>query len=482
MSRVKFQQRFARHSRQAGHEHSGPGRHQSVGMIRGMTEEIGWWVARVGLLVWILVAAVLPARRELSATEVKRPNIVYILADDLGYADCGFNGGTQIATPELDKLASAGTILKSFYVQPVCSPTRAALMTGRYPIRHGLQVGVIRPRVPFGLPLDERMLSTALQEAGYYTAICGKWHLGEFREEYRPHRRGFDHSYGHYFGMLDYFTHERDGIIDWYRNGERVHEEGYTTHLIAREAVRLIENHDFAQPLFLYVPFNAVHTPLQVPDEYLQPYQHLPERRRKLAGMLAAMDESVGQIVAAIEGRGVRDNTLFIFSSDNGGPAPGRLTDNTPLRGGKASVYEGGVRVCAFVTWDGVIPAGSQSAEPLHVVDWYPTLLGLAGGRLDGPGQLPLDGRDIWSTLVAGAPSPHEEILLNAAPKGGAIRVGDWKLKIDRTKEGERVELFNLVDDLSEQQNLAEQMPEQVRLLRQRYDRFEAEAVPPKNK
>ena len=178
----------------------------------------------------------------------------------------------------------------------------------------------------------------------------------------------------------------------------------------------------------------------------------------------------------------MRDNTLFIFSSDNGGPAPGRLTDNSPLRGGKGSVYEGGVRVCAFATWDGRIPAGARLDEPLHVVDWYPTLVRLAGGRLDVPEQLPLDGRDIWPTLTEGAPSPHDEILLNAAPKGGAIRVGDWKLKVNRNDDGERVELFDLANDLSEQHNQAEQYPERVRELQQRYDRYAAEAVPPKNK
>jgi len=215
-----------------------------------------WWAVVCFLLLFVL-----------PATGATRPNVVFILADDLGYADCGFNGGKQIRTPHLDKLAAAGTVLESFYVQPVCSPTRAALMTGRYPMRHGLQVGVIKPGAPFGLPLGERMLPAALREAGYHTVICGKWHLGDFERAYWPNARGFDHAYGHLFGALDYFTRTRNGILDWYRNGERLQEEGYNTHLIAREAVKVVQAHDGKKPLFLYVPFNAVHTPLQVPDE-----------------------------------------------------------------------------------------------------------------------------------------------------------------------------------------------------------------------
>ncbi len=417
------------------------------------------------------------------APQPLRPHVVFLLADDLGYADCGFNGGTQIATPHLDALARAGTVLASFYAQPLCSPTRAALLTGRYPMRHGLQVGVVRPGANFGLPLDERTLPQALRAAGYVTAMTGKWHLGEFEPAYLPQRRGFDHVYGHYFGALDYFSHVRNGIVDWHRNGERVEEEGYTTHLLAREAVRIVEGHDAAQPLFLYVPFNAVHTPLQVPDAYLAPYAKLPEPRRKLAGMLAAMDEAVGQIVAAIEAKGMRGSTLFVFASDNGGPSPGRLTDNGPLRGGKAGLYEGGVRVCAFATFDGVIPAGERVAEPLHMVDWYPTLLRLAGASLGKDAQpLPIDGLDLWPTLVSGAPSPHAEILLNAAPHEGAIRVGRWKLKLRSAGEGQQVELFDVVADRGETQDLAGTQPERVADLRARYDRLAAQAVPPKNK
>ena len=233
-------------------------------------------------------------------------------------------GGTTIKTPHVDKLAAAGARLDAFYVQPVCSPTRAALLTGRYPMRHGLQVGVVRPWAQHGLPLEERTLAQALQEAGYATAIIGKWHLGHFALEYLPTRRGFAHQYGHYNGAIDYFRHDRDGGFDWHCDDRVCRDEGYSTHLIATDAARFIADAAGKRPFFLYVPFNAVHAPHQVPERYVEAYPQLVGERRKYAGMLAAMDEAVGQIVAAVEKAGVRENTLFIFSSDNGGPRPAR--------------------------------------------------------------------------------------------------------------------------------------------------------------
>jgi len=251
----------------------------------------------------------------------EKPNIVYILADDMGYADAGFNGGREIKTPNLDKLAREGSILESFYVQPVCSPTRAVLMTGRYPTQTGVYT-VVRPNAPWGLKLQERTLAQALREAGYETAICGKWHLGEFQPDYRPTHRGFDHQYGLWFGMIDYFTHLRGGQLDWHRDDQPCYDEGYTTNLLGKEACRRIREKQSGKPLFLYLPFNAVHSPHQVPDRYLEPYADLGGVRRIYAGMVAAMDEAVGQVVDALEEKGMRDNTLIIFSSDNGPPGP----------------------------------------------------------------------------------------------------------------------------------------------------------------
>ncbi|MCX6907760.1 MAG: arylsulfatase [Verrucomicrobia bacterium] len=262
-----------------------------------------------------------------------KPNILFILADDLGRTDVGFMGCKEIRTPHLDKLAAAGAVLDAHYVQPVCSPTRAALMTGRYATHTGVYT-IVRPHAAWGLPLEERTLAQALREAGYETAITGKWHLGEFEETYRPTGRGFDHQYGFWFGMIDYFKHTRDTTLDWHRDDQPCNDEGYSTHLIAKEACRRIREKQPDKPLFLYLPFNAVHGPFQVPDSYLAPYDKLTGTRRTYAGMCSAMDEAVGQVVAALEEKGLKQNTLIVFSSDNGGPSPGRITTNGSLRAG----------------------------------------------------------------------------------------------------------------------------------------------------
>src|SRR4051812_40468509 len=359
------------------------------------------------LLVALPTASVFAAARP-------RPNVVYFLVDDMGYEDCGFTGGKEIRTPNIDKLAAAGSKLDAFYVQPLCSPTRAALLTGRYPMRHGLQVGVVRPWARYGLPLGERTLPEALKSAGYATAVVGKWHLGHVEPAYLPTRRGFDRQYGHYNGAIDYFTHVRDGGFDWHRDDRVCRDEGYSTHLLAREAAAFVAETAGKRPFFLYLAFNAVHAPDQVPAEYTKPYAGLRGERKLYAGMLAALDEAVGTVVAAVERAGVRQDTLFVFSSDNGGPAPGRVTDNGKYRAGKGTLYEGGVRVAAFATWDGRIPAGSTVTEPIHMVDWYPTLLKLCGASGEQP--LPVDGLDVWPTLTEGRRSPHDAILLNTTP------------------------------------------------------------------
>ena len=417
-----------------------------------------------------------------------KPNIVYFLVDDLGYADCGFNGGKDIKTPNIDRLAKEGAILKSYYVQPVCSPTRAALMTGRYATQTSVY-NVVRPGAPWGLPLNERILPQTLKECGYTTAICGKWHLGEFESAYQPTRRGFDRQYGHMFGALDYFTHIRDGKLDWYRNDVPLEEAGYSTHLIAKEACRVIQEKAADKPLFLYVPFNGIHGPHQVPDSYKKPYKDLPSLRQTIAGMLSAVDESIGQITTALKDAGLRDNTLIIFSSDNGGPAPGKATMNTPLRAGKGTIYEGGVRVSAFVNWPGKIKAGVTIDEPIHAVDWYPTLVKLAGSRIEPPN--PLSGLDIWPVITQSAKSPHDAILLvGNRPNVSAVRMGDWKLLVgpsekdaedqssDQKSTG-KLELYNLVDDIAESKNLADTQPERVKAMRARLDSLLKDAVAP---
>ena len=422
-----------------------------------------------------------------------QPNIVFLLIDDLGYADCGFNGGKQIKTPNIDRLAKSGAIIENHYVQPVCSPTRSTLLTGRYPTHTGVYT-IVSPGAPWGLPLAERTLADALRSAGYRTALTGKWHLGEFEKAYQPNARGFDHQYGHFFGMLDYFTHERMNKLDWYRQGEPLKEEGYTTHLITAEACKVIATTDAAKPLFLYVPFNGVHSPFQVPEEYLKPYGDLKGNRQKLAGMLAAVDEAVGKIEDALRKAGRLENTLIVFSSDNGGPPPG---DNTPLRDFKGSIYEGGTRAAAFATWPGRIPAEQRLRQPMHMVDWYPTLIRLAGGSLEQ--KLPIDGLDVWPMLTKGAPSPHDAILSvsTQGPTRAAVRMGDWKLIVSGDADGEddgasktkkkvkaaagkydSVALYDLSADPSEAKNLAAAQPERVKAMRARLAELLKDAVP----
>jgi arylsulfatase A-like enzyme len=302
-------------------------------------------------------------------------------------------------------------------------------------------------------------------------------------------RRGFMHQYGHYNGALDYFKHERDGGFDWHEDGKASRDEGYSTELIGEHAAKFVTEYAGKKSFFLYVPFNGVHAPYQPPKNGTDAYPDLKGDRQNYAAMMTAVDEAIGKIVGAVEKAGARKNTLFIFSSDNGGPDPGRITDNGKFRGGKGGVYEGGVRVCAAATWDGHIPAGSTNTEPMHVVDWRPTLEKLCGAPQVG--DLPMDGRDIWPTLTSGAKSPHDVILLNTAPQVGAVRCGDWKLIVREPEGGRRrgnrgrrdeetVQLFNLKTDPYEKTNVAAEQAEKVKEMRKSLAQFAKEAVPPK--
>jgi len=422
-----------------------------------------------------------------------KPNIVYIMADDLGWMDVGYHG-SEIATPNIDKLAAQGTQLNAFYTHPICTPTRTSFLTGRYPIRYGMQVGLVRPWGKYALPAEERTIAEALKDAGYFTAICGKWHVGHQSKDVIPTSQGFDHQYGFLHGAVDYYKHLVRGNAgrDWSRNGKPIYEEGYATDLIAKEAVGLISKHDFSKPMFLYLPFNAPHGPVkgrdgtvQAPKKYVDKYAHIKEEGRRIhAAMTNCLDDAIGRIIAALDKRGIRDNTLIVFSSDNGGGGYGKPA-TVLWRGQKNDLYEGGVRVPALVCWPGEIRAGAIVDEPLHIVDMYPTLVTLAGGSLDQP--LPLDGRDAWATIAKGAPSPHDDILINSAPSTGAIRCGDWKLVHNghlpaASYEGPPVkvnkyELFNLKDDPYEKNNLAEKYPEKVEELNKRLNKYKNEAA-----
>ena len=436
--------------------------------------------------VALALAAALAAPA-LAQQPAPRPNIVYILADDLGFADVGFQG-SDIRTPSLDALATGGETIKQMYALPMCTPTRAAIMTGRYPFRYGLQTAVIPSGYTYGLATDEYLLSQALHDAGYYTAIIGKWHLGHADRKYWPRQRGFDYQYGPLLGELDYFTREQHGVTDWYLNNKRLVEPGYITTLLGNSAVKLIQGHDFKQPLFLYLAFTAPHTPYQAPQKYLDQYKTIADpNRRAYAAMITAMDDQVGQVIVALEKKGVRGNTLIIFHSDNGGTRDAMFTgegnvagplppSDGELRGGKGTLYEGGTRVPALVNWPGHIPAGKQVDGPVHVVDMYPTLAGLAGASTAKAKQ-PMDGLDMWPALSTGAPSPRTEVVYNIEAFRAGVREGNWKLVWKATLPA-KAELFDIAADPFEKTDLSAQQAAKVLELEERSQQLAAQAVP----
>lgn len=418
-----------------------------------------------------------------------KPHILHIVADDLGWKDVGFNGCTDIQTPNLDKLAGEGAKFSQFYVQSMCTQTRAALMTGRYPFRYGLQTAVIPSVSAYGLDLGEKLIPQVLKEAGYKTALIGKWHLGHADKKWWPRQRGFDYHYGAMIGELDYFTHSEHGVLDWYRENEPVEEEGYTTQLLGADAVKMIENHDTATPLYLYLAFNAPHTPYQAPQDYIDRYASIEDpTRRTYAAMVTCLDDEIGRVVAALDKKGMRENTLIVFHSDNGGTKNAMFAgvmadvskikipcDNGPYRDGKASLFEGGTRVCSFVNWPGQVKAG-QIDGLVHGVDLFTTFAALAGASTEG--CKPLDGLNVWDTLATNAPSPREEIVYNIEPFRGAVRQGDWKL-IWRTLLPSSVDLYHLAEDPSEAKNLAAEHPDKVVAMQQRINELAGGAVKP---
>lgn len=441
-----------------------------------------------GALMLTLVAAGAGAQTE-GASRSSRPHVVHIVADDLGWKDVGFNGCTDIRTPNIDRLAAEGAVLEQFYAQPMCTPTRAAIMTGRYPYRYGLQTAVIPSVSAYGLDTTEWLMPQCLKEAGYRTAIVGKWHLGHADKRWWPRQRGFDYQYGAMIGELDYFTHDEHGVLDWFRDNEPVREEGYTTTLLGRDAARLIEGHDPATPLYLYLAFNAPHTPYQAPQEYIDRYSSISDpTRRTYAAMVACLDDEIGRVVGALERKGMRGNTLILFHSDNGGTRNAMFSgvmadmegvtlpcDNGPFREGKGTLFEGGTRVCALANWPGRIAPGRVDGL-IHVVDLYPTLAALAGASTDK--CKPLDGLDVWETIARGAPSPRTEIVYNIEPFRGAIRQGNWKL-IWRTTLPSSVDLYDISADPSEVQNVAGAHADLVSALQRRIDALAADAAKP---
>lgn len=432
---------------------------------------------------WTLLALLLCT---LHATAAEHPHILYITADDLGWKDVGFHGGA-VQTPTLDRLAQAGARLEQFYVQPFSSQTRAAAMTGRYPLRYGLQTMQIQSTSRFGLPTDERLLSKALKEAGYTTALVGRWHLGHGAREQRPNARGFDYFYGSLRGELDTFKKTaRGGEPDWWRNDKTVHEPGYAITLLGRDAARVIAKHDPHTPLFLWLSLPAPMAPLQAPSYLLDRYRDVSDAQlRAYRAMVSGIDAAVSDAVGALEQRGMLKDTLIVFHANSGGAVAHKYAigdgevahasaDNGPYRDGRASLYEGSMRVAAFAVWPEHIEPGVV-AELMHAVDLYPTILGVAGAKLEQP--KPLDGVDQWAAIAQGKPGARKEVLLDVEDFRGAIRQGDWKLTRTATMPS-RVELFNLRADPSEEDNQAEREPERVQAMSKRLTEFAWEMRP----
>lgn len=418
-----------------------------------------------------------------------KPNIVHIVADDLGWKDVGFNGATDIKTPNIDALANNGAKFTQFYVQSMCTPTRAALMTGRYPFRYGLQTIVIPGPAGYGLDTTEYLLPQTMKDAGYATAIIGKWHLGHGDIKYWPKQRGFDYQYGAMIGELDYYTHSDAGVLDWFRNNKPVKEKGYTTQLIGADAVKYLNEQSADKPFYLYLTFNAPHTPYQAPQEYVDRFKDIKEpTRRTYAGMVSCLDDEIGKVVATLDKKGLRENTLIIFHSDNGGTRnamfAGQMADlsktvlpcdNGPYRDGKGSLFEGGSRVAACANWPGHIKAQTVDGI-IHAVDMYPTIAALAGASTAK--CKPLDGVNVWDTIAEGKASPRTEVVYNVEPFRGAVRQGDWKC-IWRSLIPTSVDLFNLAEDPYEKNNLAAKHPEKIAAFQDRINALGKEAAKP---
>jgi arylsulfatase A-like enzyme len=408
-----------------------------------------------------------------SADVQPHPNIVFIMADDLGWADVAFHGGNA-PTPHLDRLATAGLELAQHYVAPVCSPTRSGLLTGRCWSRFG----VTTPTNELALPTDTVTLPRALQTRGYDTCLVGKWHLGSL-PKWGPNHFGFDHSYGSLAGGISPWNHrykKGDYSVTWHRNEGLIEEPGHVTDLLTDEAVQWIETRGPA-PFFLYVPYTAVHLPIKEPDEWLRrvPKSITGDVARQYAACIMHLDDSVGRIINALEKAGVRDDTLLVFTSDNGGSTAentdlkypddncpnGRLTgNNLPLRGKKGDVYEGGTRVPTIVSWPEHVEPG-RADSPTQITDWMPTFCSLAGFEADS--NLKWDGTDLTQLLVNQTQLPTRPIY-TAGPRwrASSLHYGDWKLVVSGEGQNRKVELFNIAADIGEAKNLADAEPKRT--------------------
>ena len=426
--------------------------------------------------IGVAAAAGLVARG--AAAPRRKPNVILFYSDDQGYADLGCFGSRDIRTPHLDALAKAGARLTSYYsAAPVCSPSRAALLTGLTPQRAGVPGNVRAGKNVVGLRGDKVTIAELCKARGYKTAVFGKWHLGTAKESY-PLGQGFDEYLCHHYGCISFYTHifswdKRLGPVhDLWRNGTEIHEDGsYMTDIITREALRFIAEHK-AEPFFLYLPYNAPHYPMEAPKKWMDLYEGMETNRRPYAAMVSCLDDSVGQIVAKIKQLGLLDDTLFVFASDNGpsnevrtkldpkGPQPG---SSGAFRGSKFSLLEGGIRMPFIAAWKGHIQPGTVSDEPAIAMDVLPTIAEAIGTTPPKD----IEGTSLWP--VFGGKSLPERPLIWDRGNQRAVRLGRWKLLVLPKR---KPELYDLQTDPGERKNLAAEQPELVAKLAALHDQW----------
>ncbi|MHC4483110.1 MAG: sulfatase-like hydrolase/transferase [Planctomycetota bacterium] len=419
-----------------------------------------------------------------------KPNVILIMADDLGYGDVGCYGSKTIKTPNIDALAEGGLRFTDFHSNgAMCSPTRAALLTGRYQQRSGIE-GVLSGKSNYdtGIALEEVTFAEVLKTAGYATACFGKWHLG-YTPAFNAVRQGFDTYRGFVAGGSDYHSHiDRSGRPDWWKDDKLLAEEGYTTELLSDHAARFIEQHK-DRPFCVYVPYQAVHFPFQGPNDeadrviggnywskakYGRRYDDVEDRKVAYKEMVESLDAGVGRIVKKLNELGLERNTLVFFTSDNG--AYRWVGSNLPCRGQKSDLWEGGHRVPAVAYWPGKIKPGTVTRETILTMDLFPTMVAMADAKL--PSGLKLDGVNILPVLLEGKSLPHRTLFWRTK-REGAVRKGPWKLLMGAKKERQYgfVGLYNLDSDIGEKNNLVEEKPQLLNMLKAEFAAWEKEVT-----
>ncbi len=431
------------------------------------------WKRVLFALVALFVGEGSSFAQKTEAKKARKPNIIVIVGDDMGYGDIGVHGCKDIPTPHIDSIAKNGVRFTSGYVSgPYCSPTRAGLLTGRYQNRFGHEFNP-GPKADnnFGLSLREKTLADRLRQLGYITGMVGKWHLGA-SPEFHPMQRGFQSYFGFLGGAHPYFPGKGAPIL---RGRETVMESEYLTDAFRREALAFVDKHQ-KEPFFLYWTFNAVHTPMQASDKYLARFARIQDpQRQKYAAMMSAMDDAIGSLLAKLRDLGLEEDTLVFFVSDNGGPTGANASNNFPLRGVKATTWEGGIRVPWLMQWKGNLPRGSTYHHPVIQLDILPTAVTAAGGEVSPDWKL--DGVNLIPFVTGkNENAPHKALFWRFGPQT-AVRMGDWSLVQATGSKGKQ--LFNLKNDIEQSKDLSDVHPDRVRELQAAWDEWNQENVPP---